>query len=117
VDARLVQHVDLGPTFLELAGIEPPAGLDGSSFADRLFDGQLPGPDAVYVEMLFDGSPSKRSFEGVRTERYLYAEYGNGNKELYDLEEDPFQLQNRVNRPAYASIRQQLAARLEDFRE
>jgi arylsulfatase A-like enzyme len=30
----------------------------------------------------------------LRTTRYLYVEYGNGERELYDLEFDPFQLQN-----------------------
>ncbi len=33
--------------------------------------------------------------EAVRTEDHLYAEYGNGERELYDLEDDPHELDNR----------------------
>ena len=116
-DARLVQHVDVAPTLLDLGGVPAPAPLDGTSFAARLFDDRLPGPDAVYLEALFSGNPSSRSFEAVRTDRYVYAEYGNGNRELYDLVADPFQLRNRAKDRAFAAIRRQLAARLEEFRE
>ena len=31
----------------------------------------------------------------MRTDRYLYANYGTGEQELYDLRSDPFELQNR----------------------
>ena len=51
-------------------------------------------------------------FTAIRTARYLYAEHGNGEKELYDLMNDPFELRSRHNDPAYASIRGQLATRL-----
>ena len=30
----------------------------------------------------------------LRTERYLYVEYANGERELYDMRTDPHQLQN-----------------------
>ncbi len=30
----------------------------------------------------------------MRTEKEVYVEYPNGEKELYDLAEDPYQLQN-----------------------
>lgn len=33
-------------------------------------------------------------FRGLRTERYSYVEYGNGERELYDLQADPHQLEN-----------------------
>jgi hypothetical protein len=33
--------------------------------------------------------------EAIRTEGQLYAEYGNGEREFYDLREDPHQLDNR----------------------
>ena len=52
-------------------------------------------------------------FKAIRTARYLYAEHGNGEKELYDMANDPFQLRSRHNDPAYASIRGQLATRLQ----
>ena len=42
----------------------------------------------------------------------MYAEHGTGEKELYDLKEDPFELRSRHNDPAYATVRTQLAARL-----
>ena len=42
----------------------------------------------------------------------MYAEHSTGEKELYDLKNDPFELQSRHNAPAYASVKAQLAARL-----
>ena len=35
----------------------------------------------------------------------MYAEHNTGEKELYDLEKDPFELQSRHNDPAYASVK------------
>ena len=32
----------------------------------------------------------------------MYAEHNTGEKELYDLQKDPFELQSRHNDPAYA---------------
>jgi hypothetical protein len=42
----------------------------------------------------------------------MYAEHRTGEKELYDLQKDPFELQSRHDSPAYASVRAQLATRL-----
>ena len=46
----------------------------------------------------------------------MYAEHGTGEKELYDLLNDPFELVSRHNNPAYASVRDQLAAELQKLR-
>jgi hypothetical protein len=51
-------------------------------------------------------------FEAIRTKRYLYSELRTGEKELYDLAKDPFELRNRDAEPAYASVESQLADRL-----
>jgi len=47
--------------------------------------------------------------KAVRTENYLYVEYKTGEHELYDLEEDPYQLHNE-----YASAPPELKQRLEE---
>jgi hypothetical protein len=49
------------------------------------------------------------SFEAIRTARYMYAEHQSGEKELYDLQKDPFELQNRSGSSSYASVEAQLA--------
>ena len=51
-------------------------------------------------------------FKAIRTERYMYAEHRTGEKELYDLKKDPFELVSRDGHAAYASIQAQLATRL-----
>jgi hypothetical protein len=48
----------------------------------------------------------------VRTDRYLYAEYGTGERELYDLRSDPFELTSRHNDPSLAAVRAKLDATL-----
>ena len=42
----------------------------------------------------------------------MYAEYNNGDRELYDLQNDPYELQSLQNAPAYAPVRQALKTRL-----
>jgi hypothetical protein len=44
--------------------------------------------------------------------RYRYAEYGNGEQELYDLARDPYELESRHADPAYTSVKADLALRL-----
>ena len=42
----------------------------------------------------------------------MYAEHNTGEKELYDLQNDPFELQSLHDAPRYASVEAQLATRL-----
>ena len=50
--------------------------------------------------------------KAVRTEQYLYVEYGTGERELYDLRKDPDQLDNRYG-TAGPELLQRLGGRLE----
>ncbi len=53
-------------------------------------------------------------YRGVRTMRYVYVEYPTDEQELYDLEEDPYQLENIVAR-AEPRLVDELAARLQEL--
>jgi hypothetical protein len=57
------------------------------------------------------------SFNAIRTQRYMYAEHATGEKELYDVQKDPFELQSRHNAAAYASVRSALANRLRQLQD
>lgn len=48
---------------------------------------------------------------------YSWVEYENGERELYDLNADPWQLENRAGDPAYAALRAELAQRLQALLE
>jgi N-acetylglucosamine-6-sulfatase len=51
-------------------------------------------------------------YHAIRTRRYVYSELATGERELYDLGTDPFELQNQADTPAYAQVQQTLAGRL-----
>jgi arylsulfatase A-like enzyme len=105
VESAFVQTTDLFPTFLALAGAEIPSDVDGTSFAG-LLDGSDPEwpRDAVFVECW----PKGHVFAAVRTGAWKYVEYyddiaqtqpllradGTAERELYDMREDPFELDN-----------------------
>jgi N-acetylglucosamine-6-sulfatase len=60
----------------------------------------------------FPADPGGPSFCAVRNQRYLWAEYSTGEKELYDLVSDPWQLQNSAQVPALSAVRASMHQRL-----
>ena len=51
----------------------------------------------------------------LRTEQYLYVEYASGERELYDMKTDPYQLQNLVT-TADPALLAELTAKLDQLR-
>jgi arylsulfatase A-like enzyme len=110
-EQRLVANIDICPTLYQLAGIPIPAGVDGLSLVGLLQGG--PWREGLLIE----GWPPRGIYAGIHTERYLYVETRDDRSEFYDLEHDPFQLQNAIDDPAYREIIAGLKAELEKVRE
>ena len=55
-------------------------------------------------------------YSALRNARYTYVSNASGETELYDLDADPFQLDNQVANPAYDAAEAALAARLARLR-
>ena len=98
----------LAPTLAELAGAEPPIDRDGRSLV-RTLDGTERDPPETFHFESFAGP--RFSFAGIREARWKFSEYAiTGERELYDLLEDPHELENLASDPDQA-------ARVQAFRE
>jgi N-acetylglucosamine-6-sulfatase len=111
VDRRIVATVDLAPTILDAANVEPDRVEDGRSLLPLLADpGRELGRDLVLENG--QGANGVPAYRGVRTYRYMYADYyGIGEEELYDLRRDPYELVNRAEDARYEPIRAALSRR------
>ena len=56
-------------------------------------------------------------FYAVRNAAWKYVEYSTGEEELYDLVNDPYELNNVADQPEYAEIQAQLKARLDELKK
>src|SRR4029079_10263741 len=63
-----------------------------------------------------DGEPRGSEYAAVRTSRWKFVRYWDGQVELYDLRHDPYEHDNLPADPAYDEVQQALAARLEKLR-
>lgn len=101
---QFVEFVDLLPTLGELAHVQLPPDLEGTSFVPLLRDPQRPWKKAVFM---VDGDGGQM----VRTRDYSYLELKKGPVQaaLYDLESDPWETVNLAEDPAHAQARQEMA--------
>jgi arylsulfatase A-like enzyme len=106
--SQLVMNVDDAETILDAASVQAGRVEDGTSLLPLWRDGGR----ELGRDILIDNSPGAGHFDGIRTPHYKYAEYANGDRELYDLRRDPYELESRHADPAYAELRRSLAARL-----
>lgn len=110
-----VANIDLAPTIVALTGVKARRTMDGRSLLPLALDPSLARDRALLVEALSQNS-ARPSYEGIRTSRWLYVEYGTGARELYDLQADPRQLRSRHNAPGLRAVRADLARRLQKLR-
>jgi len=108
IDDRVVSNIDIAPTLYELAGLPIPENIDGLSLAG-LFNPEVKWREGVLLE----GWPPRGFYSAIHTEQYVYAETVGDTAELYDLQIDPFQLNNLVQDPAYQKIKEHLKSLLE----
>jgi arylsulfatase A-like enzyme len=116
-----VSNVDFAPTIVDLANAKAGRVQDGVSLIPGLTDPDAVPDRAIALEALqrlflkSSGIPNNawdRPYQGVRTDRYTYVEWGEtGEIELYDRQEDPYELENVAGDPAYAQIQAELAAK------
>jgi N-acetylglucosamine-6-sulfatase len=103
-----VANIDLAPTIVEAASATSGRDMDGHSLLPLFQNGQI----RFERDLLIEGPPGSKNFAAIRTARYFYAEYSNGEHELYDLAHDPYELKSRHADPAYDAVEQNLAVRL-----
>jgi arylsulfatase A-like enzyme len=113
---QLVTNADLAPTLAAVANARPERVVDGRSLLPLFRDPTLEWGRDVLLERGPESNHPEQVFVALRTPRFKYVEYANGDKELYDLAKDPGELQNQVANPAYAKIRNELAGRLASLR-
>jgi N-acetylglucosamine-6-sulfatase len=111
---HMVLNNDLAPTFAKLGRVSAPSFVDGRSFVPLLRPGP-PSPsnwrsaflsEAIAYE--FSGRPA---YKAVRTRGHLWVEYASGERELYNLVQDPYELQS-LHQTTPSDLKQSLPSRL-----
>ncbi len=114
---QLVQNIDYAPTFMEIAGIkEIPADIQGRSILP-LLKGEDPEDWRETLYYHFYEYPAEHMVKrhyGVRDDRYKLIHFYNDidQWELYDLQEDPHEMNNLYGKPGMEEITQQMMEKL-----
>lgn len=120
--AQMVLNIDLAPTFLAMAGLPVPSGMQGMDLQPLLRDAAAPGREDWYYEHVYTTPPSRRPIpkcEGVRTGRRKYIRFTEPQpplEQLFDLAEDPREERDLAKDPAQAETLAQLRARCDEYR-
>ncbi len=113
---EMVQNIDYAPTFLELAGVDVPDDMHGESLVP-LLRGEQPKDWRKSLYYHFYEYPAEHMVKrhyGVRTERYKLIHFYNDidEWELYDLQNDPQELNNLYGKEGYDDVTKELRAEL-----
>jgi arylsulfatase A-like enzyme len=100
-----VSLMDIYPTLVELAGLEPPAHVEGRSLVPLLEDPSIEWDHPTLSTYGFGN-------HAIVSSRYKYIRYNDNSEELYDLAEDPNEWTNLAGREEFGTITRELAAYL-----
>ena len=121
-DSSMVLNIDIAPTLTELGGIPNVPAPDGQSFLSMLTDPDSQFRDGFLIEQYQDDGEDRSmtsrvpAYIGFRTKDWKYVEYETGERELYDLVNDPYEMDNLFGIPAYDDVIADLQEKIEKIR-
>jgi uncharacterized sulfatase len=110
VTSAIQSHVDITPTVLELAGAQVPREVTGVSQASVWLGSQEPARDHAICE--FHHEPTTVNLRSYIDSRHKITVYqGRRYGELFDLEQDPGEVDNLWDVPEYSALKSELLLR------
>jgi arylsulfatase A-like enzyme len=109
----LVNLVDLPKTFLDLAGIPVPQGMQGESLLPILTGEKESVQDATMIELQATKKIYQQTLVTDRYKLVLYRDHDWG--ELYDMQNDPDQYSNLWKKPEFAEVKTELLQKFVQF--
>ena len=94
---QMAVNIDFAPTMAQWGQATPDRVMDGQSLTPLLGGGETQNWREDFLVEIFRHLPPSQNGDvilALRTEHELYVEYRSGPRELYDLDSDPYQLQN-----------------------
>jgi len=115
--SQMVQVIDLAPTVLALAGVTDSVPRQGRSLVPLFEGANVPWRSSILLEYYTDQVFPRMltmGYQAVRTERHKYIHYLEltGADELYDLQADPFEMNNIIATEAGVRVLPDLKAEL-----
>ncbi|MCA9040754.1 MAG: DUF4976 domain-containing protein, partial [Planctomycetaceae bacterium] len=113
-------NLDFAETFLDAAGVRIPEEMQGRSLKP-LMNGSTPEDwrDSLYYQYYeYPAVHMVHKHKGVRTDRYKLMDFYEINeRELYDLEQDPLELNNVYGQPQVKTVQAKLEQELERLQD
>lgn len=111
-----VSHIDIAPTIWDYFGFEKPMMLQGNSLIPLLSE-KAPSERDVFIEfgryeVDHDGFGAFQPMRCIFDGRYKLVINLLSDDELYDLQNDPYEMNNRISDPSLSLVRSELLDRL-----
>lgn len=120
VSKRMVSNLDFAQTFLDIAGVDAPDDMQGKSLKP-LLTGNPPAKwrESIYYHYYcFPEYHAVRRHDGVRNSRFKLMHFYDLNEwELFDLKEDPLEMNSLHADAAYAEILKHMKSQLTSLRK
>ena len=125
---QMVQNIDFAPTFLDLAGLQKPKYMPGTSLQPdgvrteryKLSHFYGKGGERAVVENKYQGQPGTREnncFNALKSINYFTDDADIDYWELYDIKSDPNELHNIYGKPGTQKIEKELKKLLANYRK
>lgn len=112
----IINTPDILPTLLGLSNIDIPESIEGDDLSDIITGEKDDYTDAALIECITPFADFRKGigceYRGLRTKRYTYVRDLNGPWLMFDNLKDPYQQNNIIDSPEYASIRKELDDKL-----
>jgi arylsulfatase A-like enzyme len=117
---ELALSIDLAPTMLALAGLEPPESMQGADLMPIVRGESTSWRSRFYYQHVYNTDPPRAPIaktEGIRTGRWKYIRYPETDplfEQLFDLQSDPLERTNLASVAEHAAVLNELRTQCDE---